>query len=64
MASQKYQFSLTKLLISPDLLCSMVANQIAFDQRDSNLIDKFQRAMDRCCEALDSIEFDFPRHLI
>ena len=28
--------SLEKLMVSHDLLCSTVTNQIAFDQRDSN----------------------------
>ena len=38
-------FSLSKLLVSDDLLCSTVTNQITFDQQDSNLILKFERAM-------------------
>ena len=40
--------SLTKLMVSHDLLRSTVANQIAFDQRDSKSIFNFERAMDRC----------------
>ena len=32
----------------------MVTNQIEFDQRDSNVITKFELAMDRCCQVLVS----------
>ena len=56
--------SLAKLMVSHDLLCSMVSNQIAFDQQDSSLIPKFERVMDRCfqvlvpkLETLDTITF-------
>ena len=37
-----------------NLLCSMVTNQIAFDQRDSKSISNFELAMDHCCQALVS----------
>ena len=47
-------FSLAKLMVSHDLLCSIVTNQVAFDQLDSNLITKLERAIDRCCQALVS----------
>ena len=55
-ANVQYQFdnSLTKLMVSHGLACSTVINQIAFDQQDSNLIHKFKRAMDRCCQVLVS----------
>ena len=48
------QTSLAKLIVSYDLLCSMVNNQIAFNQQDSKLIPKFERVMDCCCEVLVS----------
>ena len=44
--------SLIKLMVSHDLPCSTVINQITFDQQDSNSIPDFERAMDRRCEAL------------
>ena len=47
-------FSLTKLMASHDLPCSTVTNQIALDQRDSNTIPEFERAMNRRCQALVS----------
>ena len=47
-------FSLTKLMVSHDLLRSMVANQIPFDQQDLKSIFNFERAMTRCCQALVS----------
>ena len=47
-------FSLTKLMVPHDLMCSTATNQIAFDQRDSNLIPKFEGMMDRCCQVLVS----------
>ena len=48
--SVKYTcFILTKLMVSSDLLRSTVDNQIAFDQRDSNLLSKFELLLDRCC---------------
>ena len=60
----RFQFSLAKLMVSHDLLCSTVTKQIPFDQRDSNLIPKFERAVDRRCrvlvsklEPLDTITF-------
>ena len=40
-------YSLTKLMVSHDLLRSTVTNQIAFDQRNSKSISNFERAMDR-----------------
>ena len=43
---------LTKLMVSHDLLCSTATKQIAFIQRDSNSIPKFERLTDRCCQAL------------
>ena len=53
-----------QLIISHDLLCLTVTNQIALEQRDSNLIPKFESTMDRCCqvlvlklETLDTITF-------
>ena len=52
-----YHYSLTKLMVSHDLLCSTVTNQIAFDQRDSKSISKSERPMDRCCQALLSCFF-------
>ena len=48
------QYSLTKLMVSHDFLRSTVTNQIAFNQRDSKSISNFERAMDRCCQALVS----------
>ena len=39
-------------MVSHDLLCSAVTNQIAFDQRDSNKIPKAKGAMDYCDQAL------------
>ena len=41
-------------MVSHDLLRSTVSNQIVFDQRDSKSISYFERAMDRCCQALVS----------
>ena len=52
-----YQFSLTKLMVSHDLLCLTVTNQITFDQLDSNSVSNFERAMDRCCQVLVSYFF-------
>ena len=49
---QKLQISLTKLMVSHDLSHSMVANQIAFDQRDFHSTTEFEPAMDRRCQAL------------
>ena len=43
-----------KLMVSHDLLRSTVSNLITFDQRDSKSIPTFERAMDRCCQALVS----------
>ena len=48
------QISFTKMMVSHDLPCSTVTNQIAFDQRDSNTIPAFKRTMDRRCQALVS----------
>ena len=48
------QVSLTKLMVSHDLVCPTVTNQIAFDQRDSNLIPKFERMMGRGSQVLVS----------
>ena len=45
---------LTKLLVSHDLLRSMVTNQIAFDQQDLNSTPAFERATDRRCQGLVS----------
>ena len=39
-------------MVSHDLPCSTVTNQIAFSQRDSNTIFEFKRAIDRRCQAL------------
>ena len=39
--------SLTKLMVSRDLLRSTVTNKVAFDQQDLHLIYEFERAMDR-----------------
>ena len=50
----KAGLSLTKLMISHDLLRSTVTNQIAFDQRDSKSGSNFERPMDRFCKALVS----------
>ena len=36
-------------MVSHDLLRSTVTNQITFDQRDSNSIPDFERAMDLRC---------------
>ena len=36
-------------MVSHDLPCSTVTNQIAFDQRDTDTILEFERAMDRPC---------------
>ena len=44
----------TELIVSHDLLLSTVTNQIAFDQRDLHSTPEFERAMDRCCQALVS----------
>ena len=46
--------SFTKLMVSHDLLRLTASNQIAFDQGDSKSISNFERAMDRCCQALVS----------
>ena len=46
------KISLTKQTLSHDLLGSKVANQIAFDRRDSNMFPKFESTMDHCCQAL------------
>ena len=46
--------SLTKLMVSHDFPCSTVTNQIAFDQRDSNTIPEFERAVDCRCQVLVS----------
>ena len=51
-ASGMVEYSLTKLMVSHDLLRSTVTNQIAFDQRDSKSVSIFERAMDRCCHAV------------
>ena len=57
-------FSLTKLMVSHDVLHSTVTNQITFDQRDLNSTPEFERTMDRRCqvpipklETLDTIIF-------
>ena len=47
------KLSLTKLMVSHDLLRSKVANQIAFDQSDSKSVSIFERVRDRCCQAPD-----------
>ena len=44
--------SLTKLMVSHDLSCSMVTNQIVFDQRDLHSTPEFERMMDHRCHAL------------
>ena len=44
--------SLTKLMVSHDLLHSMVTKQIAFNQRDSKSISNFECETDRCCQVL------------
>ena len=54
MITLEKEISLTKLMVSHDLPCSTVTNQIAFDQRDSNMIPEFERTMDRRCQALVS----------
>ena len=41
-------------MVSHDLLLSVVTNQTAFDQKDSNLNHEFERAMERRCQALVS----------
>ena len=41
-------------MVSHDFLHSTVTNQNTFDRRDSKLISNFERAMDRCCQALVS----------
>ena len=41
-------------MVSHDLPCSIVTNQIAFDQRDSNTIPEFECTIDRRCQALVS----------
>ena len=41
-------------MVSHDLPRSMVTNQITFDQRDSNSLPDFERAMDRRCQSLVS----------
>ena len=46
--------SLTKLMVSHDLLRSKVTNQIAFDQQDSKSFSIFERTIDRCCQKLVS----------
>ena len=46
--------SLTKVMVSRDLLRSMVTNQVAFDQRDLHSTYEFQRAMDPRCQVLVS----------
>ena len=52
------------MMVSQELIYSMVTNQIAFDRCDSNSIDKFERPIDRCChahvfklETLDNVTF-------
>ena len=52
--------SLTKLMVSHDLLRSTVTKQTAFDQRDSKSISNFERTIDRCCQAMFSSFFWFP----
>ena len=49
-----HNYSLTKLMVSHDLLRLTVTNEIALDQRDSSLILKFERTMDRHYHALVS----------
>ena len=44
--------SLTKLMVSHDLLRSTITNRIACDQRDLRSTPKFERAMDHRCQAL------------
>ena len=46
--------SWTKLMLSHDLSGSTVPNQIAFDQRGFHSISEYERAIDRCCQALVS----------
>ena len=60
------QFSLTKLILSRDLPCSVVTSQIAFDQQDLLSSLKFEVVMDCHClvqvsnlETLDSINFTY-----
>ena len=45
-------YSFTKPMVSHDLVCSTVTDQIAFDKRDSKFIPKFERMMDGCCQVL------------
>ena len=44
--------SLTKLMVSHDLMHSTVLNQVALDQRDLHLTYQFECAMDRLYQAL------------
>ena len=46
--------SLTKLMVSRDLLYSTVTNQVVFDRRDLHSTYEFERAMDYCYQALVS----------
>ena len=50
------EYSLIKLMISHDLPRSTVTNQIIFDQQDSNSILDFERAMDRRCQVLETLD--------
>ena len=57
--------SLTKLIVSHDLLRSTVTNQIAFYQGDSKSVSIFECTMDCCCQALVSkLETFRPVHTI
>ena len=47
------EYILTEQMVSHDLLRLTVTNQIAFDQRGSNMVPKFECSMD-CCQALVS----------
>ena len=48
------KFSLTKLMVSHNLLRPTVTNQIAFDHRHSNPMRKCEHPMDCCYQALAS----------
>ena len=41
-------------MVSHNLPCSTVTNQITLDHRDSNMISEFERMMDCGCQALVS----------
>ena len=65
------EYSLAKLIVSHDLLCSTVTNQIAFDRRDSSMFPKFERTIHSCCQAMvskletvDAITFTLLKRMI